>query len=336
MDLFVTFLGTAASTPTAARGTSATLISRGGERWLIDCGEGTQRQLLRSGIGLIDVDAIFLTHLHGDHYLGLPGILKTYALRERQRPLVIVGPPGLVALFNTLRQVFGRVRFDLELREVEAGLAWESDGARLEAFPTRHTVRSTGFALVESARPGQFDVAAARALGVPEGPAFGALQRGEAVRNAAGDMVGPERVLGPPRAGRSVVLTGDTEPCATTANAARGASLLVHESTFLEADRARARETRHSTAAEAATLGREADVALLALTHLSSRCAPREIRAEARAEFERVIVPRDFEQVEIPFPERGAPLVHDLRDPPRRDPSATVSDPTGSVPSDSL
>ena len=260
MDLFVTFLGTAASTPTAARGTSATLISRGGERWLIDCGEGTQRQLLRSGIGLIDVDAIFLTHLHGDHYLGLPGILKTYALRERERPLVIVGPPGLVALFSALRQVFGRVRFDLELREVEAGLAWESEGARLEAFPTRHTVRSTGFALVESPRPGQFDVAAARALGVPEGPAFGALQRGDPVRNAAGEMVGPERVLGPPRAGRSVVLTGDTEPCPTTANAARGASLLVHEATFLEADRARARETRHSTAAEAADLGRDADV----------------------------------------------------------------------------
>jgi ribonuclease Z len=300
VDLFVTFLGTSASTPTAARGTSATLIARGGDRWLVDCGEGTQRQLLRSGIGLVDIDAILLTHLHGDHYLGLPGILKTFALREREKPLTIVGPPGLNALFKALRQVFGRVTYDLTLQEVEAGLALEAEGARIEAFPTSHTVPSTGFALTEAERPGAFDVAAARALGVPEGPDFGALQQGRPVTTPAGREVRPNEVLGPARSGRTVVLTGDTEPCPTTLNAARGASLLVHEATFLDEDRARARETRHSTAAEAAALARDADVALLALTHVSSRCAPREVRREARAVFDRWIVPRAFEQVEIP------------------------------------
>jgi len=309
MDLWVTFIGTAASVPTASRGTSATLVVRGGSRVLVDCGEGTQRQFLRSGLGLIDLDAILLTHLHGDHYLGLPGLLKTYALRGRTEPLAIVGPPGLAALLGALQAVVGRLPFPLDVGEAQPGRVLTLDGASWEAFPTRHSVRSLGFALIEDPRPGMFDVAAARARGVPSGPLFGRLQRGETIRVDDAE-VRPEQVLGPPRAGRSVVITGDTEPCEATIVAATGAELLVHEATFLDDERERARETRHSTAREAADVARSAGVQLLALTHLSSRFSSREIRKEAAAVFGETVVPRDFDQVEVPFAERGPPVFH--------------------------
>lgn len=310
VDLRITLLGTAASVPTAARGTAATLISRGGDRWLVDCGEGTQRQFLRSGLGLVDLDAVLITHPHGDHYLGLPGLLKTYGLRGRERPLPVLGPPGLLALLARLGPLIGRLPFPLEARELDPGAAVAGQGWRIDAIATRHSVPSLGYALVEDPRPGAFDPAAARALGVPEGPAWGTLQRGAEVPGADGRAVRPSDVMGPARAGRTVVVTGDTEPCATVLAAARGGSVLVHEATFLHAERDRARETRHSTAREAARLAREADVALLVLTHLSSRCPVGELRDEAEREFDRVLMARDFTVVEVPFPERGAPVVH--------------------------
>ncbi|MDX6645996.1 MAG: ribonuclease [Miltoncostaeaceae bacterium] len=307
MDLFVTFLGTAASIPSATRGTAATLVARGGARWLIDCGEGTQRQLLRSGLGLVDLDLVLLTHFHGDHVYGLPGLLKTYALQGRTRPLGISGPAGLTGFVDRLR--VGRLPFPLELDERGPGLVWRGEGARLEAFPTEHSVPSLGFALLEEDRPGQFDVAAALAAGVPEGPLFGRLQRGEEVALPSGRVVRPAEVLGPPRPGRRLVVTGDTRPCEATVEAARGACLLVHEATFLSEEAQRAADTRHSTAVEAGAVARAADVQLLALTHLSSRSHPRDVRREARREFPGAWVPRDFDQVQIPFPERGEPRV---------------------------
>jgi ribonuclease Z len=309
MDLWVTFVGTAASVPTASRGTSATLVVRGGSRVLVDCGEGTQRQLLRSGVGLVDVDAVLLTHLHGDHYLGLPGMLKTYALRGREEDLPLLGPPGLLALLETLHPVIGRLPFRLDARELEPGTVLDLAGARWVAYPTRHSVRSFGFALVEDRRPGMFDVDAAVALGVPPGPLFGALQRGETVE-ADGRTIHPDQVLGPARPGRTVVITGDTEPCDATRMAAERADVLIHEATFLHAERSRARETRHATAREAAELAASAAVRLLVLTHLSSRFLPRDIKGEARKVFENTIVPRDFDQLEIPFAERGEPIFH--------------------------
>jgi ribonuclease Z len=313
MDLYVTLVGTAASVPTAARGTAATLIARGGERWLVDCGEGTQRQLLRSGLGLVDLDLLLITHLHGDHYLGLPGLLKTYGLRGRERPLRVVGPRGLGRLLGTLKPIVGRLPFALEVDERDErhpGVVWNGEGCRVESFPTRHTVPSLGFALVEDPRPGAFDIAAARARGLEPGPLYGRLQRGEPVVRPDGTVVRPAEVLGPPRAGRRVVVSGDTEPCPGTLEISRGAELLVHEATFLDVERDRARETRHNTAREAAALAREADVGLLVLTHLSTRHAPRELREEAESEFSRVLVPRDFDQIEVPFAERGGPVVH--------------------------
>lgn len=310
MDLVVTFLGTAASVPTRGRGTAATLIARGGERWLFDCGEGTQRQFLRSGLGLVDVDLILLTHLHGDHFLGLPGLIKTFGLRGRARPLRVVGPRGLGELANRLGPIIGRTPYRLTVDEISAGVVHETDGAVIEAFHTDHGVPSLGYAMVESQRPGAFDVAAAGALGIPAGPLFGRLQHGECVTLDNGREVRPDQVLGEPRRGRRIVISGDTRPCEATRFAASGADLLIHEATFLHEELDRARETRHTTAQEAATLARDAGVQLVALTHLSSRCMPREIRAQAETVFQNVVVPRDFDQVELPFRERGAPRFH--------------------------
>jgi ribonuclease Z len=313
MDLDVVFLGTAGSAPTAARGLPATLIRRGGERLLFDCGEGTQRQLLRS-IGLVDLEEIFLTHFHADHLLGLPGMLKTFGLRGRDAPLTIYGPPGLRALLGVLHPLIGRTPFELRVVELEPNEELERDGYRLAAFNVRHRVQAYGYALVEHERPGRFDEAAAVGLGVKPGPDFGRLQQGEAVTSASGDEVRPEQVLGEPRAGRKVVLSGDTAPCEMTAVVAHGADLLVHEATFGDEEADRARETGHTTARAAAALAAEAEVALLALTHLSPRHPAGALRAEAREVFDNTIVPRDFDRVDVPLPEKGEPVHVRARD----------------------
>ena len=307
MELDVVFLGTSGSMPTARRSLPATLVRRGGDRILFDCGEGAQRQLLRSDIGLVELEHVFLTHFHADHYLGLPGMLKTFALRGRETPLTVYGPSGLRELFSTLRRIFGRLTYPVETIELRIGDAVERDGYRIEAFATQHTDSSIGYALVEDERPGRFDVAAAEALGVPDGPARGTLQRGEAVTLAGGRVVAPEDVLGPPRAGRKVVLSGDTAPTATVVEAARSADLLVHEATFLADEQERARETSHSTAAEAASVAREAGAKLLALTHVSTRYFGHQVVEEATELFPATVVPRDFDVVSVPFPERGSP-----------------------------
>ena len=301
------FLGTAGSMPTAQRAPTAILVRRGGERLLFDCGEGTQRQLLRSTVGLIDLREIFVTHFHADHYLGLPGMLKTFALRGRDMPLTIHGPPGLRDLFGALRRIFGKLTYELELREFRAGDVLAREDYRVVAFAVRHGVSAIGYALVEEARPGRFDVEAADALGIPAGPERGALQRGDSITLADGRVVTPDVVLGPPRRGRKVVLAGDTAPAASVVDAAAGADVLIHEATFCEDERERALETSHSTAADAAGVARDADVGLLVLTHLSPRYFGPDVRDEARAIFPDTVVPRDFDVVEVPFPERGPP-----------------------------
>ncbi len=301
------FLGTSGSTPTAQRAPSATLIRRGGERLLVDCAEGTQRQLLRSDVGLVDLEEIFLTHLHADHFLGLPGMLKTFALRGRDVPLTVYGPSGSRRLLGDLRRIFGRLTYRLDVIELDPGDVQERDGYRLTPVAVEHGVQALGYALVEHERPGRFDVETADRLGVPDGPARGALQRGEAVTLANGAVVRPEAVLGEPRAGRTVVLTGDTAPCDAVVAAASGADLLVHEATFLADERDRARETGHSTAGEAALVARDAGVKLLALTHVSSRYGGGAVEEEARATFPHTVVPRDFDLIDLPLPERGPP-----------------------------
>jgi ribonuclease Z len=301
MDLSLFFAGTAGSLPTARRGLPATLMRRGGDRLLFDCGEGTQRQLLRT-VGLPDMQAVFLTHHHADHWLGLPGMLKSFELRDRQAPLTVYGPPGTVALMRAMRIVYGRLRYPFEVVDLEPGDAVAYDGYEVAAFNVRHRGRAFGYAIVEESRPGRFDAELATRLGVEFGPDFGRLQRGEVVNG-----VHPDQVVGPERPGRKLVLSGDTAPCEMLRVAAHEADVLVHEATFTDEEHERALQTGHSTARQAAELAREADVRLLVLTHVSTRYAGGEIRDEARATFERTEVPRDFDTVEVPFPEKGEP-----------------------------
>jgi ribonuclease Z len=305
MDLSVVFLGTGGSVPSARRATACVLIRSGGSRILVDAGEGAQRQMINS-TGLVQVDDVYITHFHADHYLGLPGLLKTYDLLERQRPLRIIGPAGLIGLFEALRRIFGRLRYGVELVELEAGQGIEHDGFEMRAFAAEHRMAALGYAYVEPERPGRFDPEAARRLGVTDARDFGRLQRGETI-SVNGVYVRPDQVMGEPRHGRKLVITGDTAPCEMTRVASHAAQLLIHDGTFAVEESARARETGHSTARDAAQLAADAAVGMLAIVHVSSRYNVSKVLDEARQAFPNTVAPRDFDLVEIPFPERGEP-----------------------------
>ncbi len=303
MDLSAFFVGTAGSIPTPRRGLPSVLVRRGGDRILFDCGEGTQRQLV-SSVGLAELTEVFITHFHADHWLGLPGLLKTFDLRARERRLAIHGPAGIRELITLSLRVAGRVRFPLELIELAPGDVLERDGYRIAPVPVEHRGPAFGYVLYEDERPGMFDPAAARRLGVEPGPEFGRLQRGETIRG-----VTPDQVMGASRAGRKLVISGDTTPSEALAIAAHDADLLIHEATFGEDEHERAAVTGHSTATQAATIAARAEVKMLALTHISTRYSPRELRDEARAIFKATVLPRDFDTIEIPLPERGDPTL---------------------------
>jgi ribonuclease Z len=302
MDLSVFFAGTGGSVPSSRRGLPAVLIRRGGEHILIDCGEGTQRQLIKS-VGLADIDSVFVTHFHADHWLGLPGMLKSFALRERTQPLSVYGPRGLTGLVEQMRFVYGRLPYELSVVELAPAETVARDGYLIGAIPVRHKGEACyGYALVEDARPGHLDPDLAQRLGVKPGPDFGRLQRGETV-----DGVTPEQVLGAVRPGRKVVISGDTAPCEPLIVAAHESDLLVHEATFAEEEAERARQTSHSTARQAAEVARDAQVRMLALTHISSRYPGGELREQAREVFPQTEAPRDYDTIEVPFAERGEP-----------------------------
>ena len=327
MDLDLVFLGTAGSMPTAQRAPAALLVRHGGDRLLFDCAEGTQRQLLRSSVGLVELEEIFVTHFHADHILGLPGLFKTFSLRGRERLLEVYGPRGLVELLGSLKRVVGKLSYEVRVIELEPGDALERDGYRLATFAVSHGVPALGWSLIEATRPGRFNVEAADALGVPSGPARGALQQGESVICADGSTVNADQVLGPPRPGRKIVITGDTAPSETIVEAAWGADVLVTEATFAEEERERAQETRHQTAAQAGGIARRANVGLLALTHLSNRYFGPEIAGEAREIFPDTVVPKDFDVVDVPLAERGPPRLVKGGALRRREPEAVSSAP---------
>ena len=310
MELSVFFAGTGGSLPSPRRGLPALLISRGGERILVDCGEGTQRQLLRS-IGLTELDEIFITHLHADHWLGLPGMLKTFDLRDRERPLEIHGPRGLRELLGGLMRFAGQTKYELHTHELEGDEILERDGYEIEVIAVSHRGPSLGYVFHELDRPGIFDPDKARRAGLTEGPDFGRVQRGETV-----DGVSPEMVMGPPRAGRKLTISGDTGPCDALREAAYRSDLLIHEATFAVEEAERAAQTGHSTSTQAAGVARDAEVELLALNHLSIRYPASLLRDEAREIFPNTVLPRDFDTIEIPFAERGGP---ELRRWPDRD-----------------
>ncbi|HST54900.1 MAG TPA: ribonuclease Z [Solirubrobacteraceae bacterium] len=318
MDLSLFFAGTGGSVPSPRRGLPAILLRRGADRLLFDCGEGTQRQLIRS-VGLADLNAVFITHFHADHWLGLPGMLKSFALRDRDQPLTVYGPRGLADLMDKMRVIYGRLPYELSIVELEPAETVTYNGYLIAAVPVNHGGGPAyGYVFVEDQRPGHLDAQLAAQLGVKPGPDFGRLQRGETV-----DGVRPEQVMGPTREGRKLVLSGDTAPCEALRVAAHQADVLVHEATFAEEETTRARQTGHSTARQAAELARDAEVRMLALVHMSMRYVGGEQREQARAVFAPTEAPRDFDTIEIPFPERGAPqLVRWSNNRPAPDPNA--------------
>lgn len=303
--LSLTFLGTGAACPTIDRNVASLAIQREGETLLFDCGEGTQRQMMRYGVGF-SFRELFFTHYHGDHILGVTGLVRTMGLLDRSAPVTLYGPRGAQRVLGGLLAVgIERSRFPVEIVEVKAGDRLARGDYELQVFETEHRTDTVGYALVEHARLGRFDPARARELGVPEGPLWGQVHRGEVITLPDGRRIGPEALVGDSRPGRTVVYTGDTRPTAVTVEVARNADLLVHEATFGEDERGRAVETGHSTAAEAARVAREAGVRQLVLTHISarySREAP-ELVQEARQLFPNVSVARDGMEVTVPYPD---------------------------------
>jgi ribonuclease Z len=300
MDLSLFFAGTGGSVPSPRRGLPAILLRRGADRLLFDCGEGTQRQLMRS-VGLADLDCVFITHFHADHWLGLPGMLKSFGLRERDQPFAVYGPKGLRQLMDEAHFMYGRLPYELRVEELDPGETISFNGFEVAAIPVSHRNNNAyGYAIVEESRPGHLDPALAERLGVTPGPDFGRLTRGETVAG-----VTPEQVMGPTREGRKVVISGDTSPCEMLTIAAHEADVLVHESTFAEEDAERARQTGHSTARQAAQVACEARARLLALTHISMRYPGGDLREEARTVFVNAEAPRDFDAIDVPFPEKG-------------------------------
>jgi ribonuclease Z len=307
-NLEVTFLGTSGSWPSAKRNVSATAVRRGGEILLFDCGEGTQRQFQKSPLSHMAVTKIFLTHLHGDHCYGLPGYLKTMQLNEREEPLAIFGPPGTENwMHNLLRFAPLRSSFPIQVLEMEPERPIHfTEGYTITPTQGDHSVAAYAYRLQEDTRPGAFDKPKALELGVPEGPAFGALQKGGTVTTPDGKTIHPEDVMGPARPGRSLVVSGDTRPSKNIIRLAKDADLLIHEATYTDTHQELAYENQHSTAAEAATVAREAGVRTLYLHHISPRYEEtRTHLEEARKIFEDTHIAEDFLTLDVPFPERG-------------------------------
>ncbi len=298
----IRFLGTAAARPTAKRNVSGIAVRREGTTILWDCGEGTQRQIMRFGTGF-SFSHIFITHAHADHILGLPGLLRTMGLQGREEKMTIYGPRGSGAVLQKAVHLGGEfVTFPVTLKSLNPGDSVDFDGWSVHAFAADHRVAALGYALIEEPRRGRFDPEVARRLGVPEGPLRGRLHRGESVK-VDGRVITPGEVVGASRPGRKVVYAGDTRPTWTAVAMAKGSDLLIHEATFGMDERRRARETRHSTAVEAAWVASEAKTRQLVLTHISARysASPGILRDQARAIFPASMVASDGLEVEIGF-----------------------------------
>ena len=306
MSLTIRLLGTSASRPTVERNVSSLAVVREGETLMFDCGEGTQRQMMRYGVSFA-LEDIFFTHMHADHLLGVVGLIRTMALQGRHERLRLWGPRGSSRVLNRAESLgFERATFPVEIIELEAGEKVDRQSYAIRAFPVDHRGSSSiGYAIVEEDRKGRFNPDLARELGIPEGPLWGQIHRGIAVTLPDGRVIEPSVLVGPQRPGRTVVITGDTRPCAATIDAARNADVLIHEATFGDEEAERASETGHSTAREAAQVAREAGVRRLLLTHFSARYSRDavELEREARSVFAATSIAKDGTEVEVPYRE---------------------------------
>jgi ribonuclease Z len=301
--LSITFLGTGAATPTIDRNVAGLAVQREGETLLFDCGEGNQRQMMRYGVGFAFRE-IFFSHYHADHLLGVTGLLRTMGLQDRTLPVTLYGPKGAQKILGAAITLgIERNKFPVEIVEVKPGDRLARDEYEIAVFETEHRADTVGYALVEHVRLGRFNPDRARELGIPEGPFWGQLHKGKTVTLPDGRMIGPADLVGAPRPGRTLVYSGDTRPHLSVVEASRGADLLVHEATFGGDEMERARETGHSTAAEAAKVALDAGVRRLVLTHISSRYNrdAAELLAEARAVFPETVIARDGMTVDVPY-----------------------------------
>ena len=305
MSLTVIFLGTAGSVPTTQRALPAILVRRKGEYIMFDCGEGTQRQMIKAKLSFHRKMKVFITHMHGDHMLGLPGLLQTMSMLDRERPLQVYGPKGISDFLNAVKETvqFG-LTFPVEIYELaENGTVCEEKEYVVRAVTAQHVIPSFAYALIEKPRPGKFNPEEARKLGVPEGPLWSKLQHGEAVKLPDGRVVKPEQVVGKPRRGRKIVYSGDTRPFNGLVKLAENADLLVHDATLDDSLADRANEEGHSTPSQAAETALKAKARQLVLSHISARYRdPQILLEQARKIFPNTIVAEDFMRIEIPLP----------------------------------
>ena len=306
MSLQITFLGTAASIPTLTRALSSLAVQRQGELFLFDCGEGTQKQMIQAKIGFNRKTRVFITHMHGDHILGLPGLLQTMSLLGREKPLQIFGPKGIVDFIEAMiTTVEFSLSFLVEACEVEnEGLVIQEKEYEVYSAWAEHSVPCLAYALIEKPRSGKFHPEKAIALGVPKGPLWHNLQNGKKVKLPNGRTVKPQDVLDPPRPGRKIVIVGDTKPSDNITRFAGGADVLVHEATFTEDLAERAEEDQHSTPSGAASIAKKAKVKRLILTHVSARYGdPDVLLEESKKIFADTVVAEDFMKIEVPLKE---------------------------------
>jgi len=303
--------GISSGRPTARRHVSGLGLDFGDHWVLIDCGEGTQQQILRSPLKLSRLSAVFITHLHGDHVLGLPGLLSTMGMEDRTQPLQLIGVDGMSRWLDVMQElpILG-LAFSLIVSELvddtlagDAAALWPVatvGDITVEALPLRHRVPAFGYRFTEPSRPGRLDVARARELGVADGPDLGRLTAGHTVAGTNGP-VAPADVVGPPRAGRVVTILGDTMACAASVCLARDADLLVHEATYGNAEEPLGERWKHATAAQAATIARDAGASRLLINHFSSRYDDADVLVgEARAVFGNTVAAIEGEPVDVP------------------------------------
>ena len=303
-DLRVIFLGTAGSVPTHQRGLPAIAIRRKNELLLFDCGEGVQRQMIEAGVGFHRKTKVFVTHMHGDHMLGLPGLFQTMSLMDREKKLEVYGPEGIIAFVEAIKQtVHFSLTFPIEVYEIkEAGLVCEEREYEVHATWANHMTPSLAYALIEKPRPGRFHPEKAKHLGVPEGPLWSKLQSGSAVKLSDGRIIRPEEVLGSPRPGRKIVYTGDTRPAENLVKFAENADLLIHDATFDDELLERAHEDGHSTPSQAAEAAKKARAKWLVLTHISARYKDSSLLLDqARKVFSHVDIAEDFMKIDLPL-----------------------------------
>ena len=300
-QLSILFLGTSGSWPTIKRNVTSIAIKRGSEVILFDCGEGTQRQFQKSKLSYMQISKIFITHFHGDHFLGIPGLIQTMQLNDRDIPLHIYGPKGINELVKQLLSLgYFKPNYRIIVHEVDEGDILDFDEYTIHVIRVKHGIPALAYSLEEKMRPGKFDKPKALKLGIPEGPLFSRLQKGETVTLKDGRKITPDLVLGSPRKGRKITISGDTVPVDKMINFAKNSDVLIHEATFNSDLEDVANDYGHTTAAQAAEIAKKANVEKLYMIHISPRYLDNQLLEEdARKIFKNSYVPKDFQEIEI-------------------------------------